>query len=459
MLRLIVLLSILLISCPARAGDRTLHHEVVVRASAERLWEFWTTPEGWKQLGIAHVDIDVRLGGQIRTHYNPQGTLGDDGTITNTILAYEPGRMLAFRPTAPRNAPPPVQEICRTGWSVLRFEPLSAGTTRVSLSMMGFGEGELYDQAYAFFDKGNAYTLEKLKAAFPGADEQRQGAGELLKKLIGEWEHSGTRPDGSVFRTRASVRSIFGGKVLVATGLLGNAESMRHHSHFVASLDPASGQHRLWNWNQAGDVTGGEFSVPAPGTLAFGWDTVVARDARRVAYSGEYIFDGDDAYDCIIYEPAPGEPGGRRQMVKVRYTRCAAGAGTLDVNGGTEGAQLGGKIDIQEEIKKVRAYWLVLLTPGESRAQPAEEVQRIQQGHLEHMFAQKAAGRMVLSGPVLEPSKLSGVCIYNVAEREEVESLVKQDPAVVSGRLNYEILAWGGIPGSSLPENGRPLQR
>ena len=120
---------------------------------------------------------------------------------------------------------------------------------------------------------------------------------------------------------------------------------------------------------------------------------------------------------------------------------------------------MSGTIDIQEEIKKVRCYWLVLLTPGRNRSQPADEAQWIQKGHLEHIFAQKAAGRIVLSGPVLEQARLSGICIYNVAERSEVESLVKQDPAITSGRLNYEILAWGGIPGSGLPENNRPIQR
>jgi uncharacterized protein YndB with AHSA1/START domain len=334
--KLLIVIATILAAAPALAHERTLRHEGVVHASADDLWRFWTTAEGWKKLGIAHADVEIKIGGQIRTNYNPEGTIGDDGTITNTILAYEPGRMLSFKPTAPKNAPPPVQEICKTGWSVLRFEPLSPTTTRVSISMMGFGEGELYDQAYAFFDRGNAYTLSKLQAAFPGADEQKQAAGELLKKLVGEWEHSNTRPDGSTFRTRASVRPIFGGKAIVATGLLGSDESMFHHSHFVASLDPASGQYRLWNWNQAGDVTSGEFTAPAPNTLAFGWDTHIAKDGNRVAYSGEYIFDGDDAYDCVIYQPAPGEPGGRKQMIKVRYTRCKAGTSSLDITGAPE---------------------------------------------------------------------------------------------------------------------------
>lgn len=110
--------------------------------------------------------MDLRPGGAIRTSYDPNATIGDDSTITNTILAYEPRRMLAFKPSAPKNAPDHVKAICETGWSVIRFEPLTPDRTRLTISMMGFQDTELQKKAYAFFEQGNSWTLKTIQDHF-----------------------------------------------------------------------------------------------------------------------------------------------------------------------------------------------------------------------------------------------------------------------------------------------------
>lgn len=45
----------------------------------------------------ALAEGDLRIGGEIRTHYKPDGQLGDAEGIVNEILAFEPERMLAIR--------------------------------------------------------------------------------------------------------------------------------------------------------------------------------------------------------------------------------------------------------------------------------------------------------------------------------------------------------------------------
>src|SRR6185436_14124710 len=65
------------------ASDKTadttpLVHEAIVNAPPSEVWKVWTTNEGFKKLGVAHAEVDYRVGGLMRSHYNPKGVLGDE---------------------------------------------------------------------------------------------------------------------------------------------------------------------------------------------------------------------------------------------------------------------------------------------------------------------------------------------------------------------------------------------
>ena len=138
----------------AMAEGRILRVEGVVHAPVAELWGSFQTPAGIQKLwSVPKADVDFRPGGRIRTSYDATGTLGDAGTIVNEIVTLEPERVLVLKSIAPENAPDYVKAICETGWTVLRFEPLSPTSTRVSITGLGYKEGELYDKAYEFFLK------------------------------------------------------------------------------------------------------------------------------------------------------------------------------------------------------------------------------------------------------------------------------------------------------------------
>lgn len=108
--------------------------------------------------------------------------------------------------------------------------------------------------------------------------------------------------------------------------------------------------------------------------------------------------------------------------------------------------------ELRKHLTRLHEFWLVLLRAGPSRDQSDEAAGEIQRGHLEHLFSLRASGVLVLSGPVLEPdSPLRGICIFACDDRSEVEGYLRDDPAVLSGRLVFEILRWGGIAGDALP--------
>ncbi len=147
---------------PAAGGDRVHVTETTVDAPVAEVWRLFTTREGVESWMVAKAEVDLRVGGSLRTHYDPAGRLGDPNTITNTILSYEPERMLSLQATGiPKDFPH--RRGTEGTWSVLYFEALPDNRTRLRLVSLGYGDDPESLAAYAFFEKGNAWTLEQLR--------------------------------------------------------------------------------------------------------------------------------------------------------------------------------------------------------------------------------------------------------------------------------------------------------
>ena len=158
-------------------GDRVLQLTTVIDAPSTTVWEVFTTVDGWKQLGVQMAAVDFRLGGVIETNYRPEAKPGDRGNIKNQIVAYVPERLLVIRNV---QAPPTFQnaeEFSRTV-TVIEFEPAGVGKTRVRLSGVGFGKGPAYDDLYAKFRAGNAFTLDKLRRSWAEPGSAAEAAAE-----------------------------------------------------------------------------------------------------------------------------------------------------------------------------------------------------------------------------------------------------------------------------------------
>lgn len=165
----LVALALLSVVSVARAGDMPpLVHEAVFNVPIQKVWEVFTTTEGYKKFGVALADVDFRIGGTMRSRYSPDGELGDAATIEQTILAYEPLRMFAFRCTkTPEGFPFP--EAMKRCWSVAYFDDLGGGRTRLTLKGFGYTDDPDSMKMREFFDAGNAWTMDKLHATLEGA--------------------------------------------------------------------------------------------------------------------------------------------------------------------------------------------------------------------------------------------------------------------------------------------------
>ena len=104
--------------------------EGVVNAPVEKVWKAFTDKSVIEQWMVAKTEFELKIGATWRTSYSKDSNLNDDTAIHHTILAFDPGRMLAFRTIkTPKNFPYPA--ITNT-WTVVYFESVAAGKTRVT---------------------------------------------------------------------------------------------------------------------------------------------------------------------------------------------------------------------------------------------------------------------------------------------------------------------------------------
>lgn len=147
----------------AMAAERALDKQVVVKATPAQVWAAWTTREGITSFFAPEAEIEARVGGAFHIHIDPLAAPGSRGADDMRYMALQEPRMLSFD----WNAPPSLPEARRQRtFVVLRFEPVSATETRVSLHHTGWGDGGEWDKTYQYFDQAWGVVLGNLQTRF-----------------------------------------------------------------------------------------------------------------------------------------------------------------------------------------------------------------------------------------------------------------------------------------------------
>ena len=139
--------------------------ETIVNAPVSRVWEAFTTKAGMESWMVANGDIDPRVGGRMRTSYRKDADLEGDTAIHQAILSIDPERMLSYRTVKSPAGFPFAATIGQT-WTVIYFEPLEGGRTKVTVRMLGYSNDAESQKMRAFFDVGNRATLDALVKRF-----------------------------------------------------------------------------------------------------------------------------------------------------------------------------------------------------------------------------------------------------------------------------------------------------
>jgi uncharacterized protein YndB with AHSA1/START domain len=305
------------LAAPTRAEDaRTLVHEAVIPASVEQVWTAFSTSEEAMKWMVKRAEIDLRIGGDMRTSYNAESTLDDEHTIINRIISFEPQRMLSIQnvraPKAFQNA-----HLFQQTWSVIYFEPLGPESTKVRSIGMGYGEGPEWDDIYAKFERGNVMVFHALQAHFGGspgevlvnpdraaAHQPVATSGEtdrtiaLLNTLVGTWMHDGATPEGAPIRVRNIIRPGAAPMSFIMTGELDHGDGFKPHATTLAFRipDAEGGGIAFTCVDETGGLTRGWLSTSDDGrALIWHWP-MTATDGSRQVYHIESEFDGNDRY-------------------------------------------------------------------------------------------------------------------------------------------------------------------
>ena len=115
--------------------------EVEIEASVDDVWNAFTTTKGLRSWVAPLVDIDFKVGGKWRANYNKDGKLGDATTIENTILCYDPKRMIALKATGFPDGFP-FKEAAKDTWSIFYFMPVAEAKTKITVVGLGYNDTE-----------------------------------------------------------------------------------------------------------------------------------------------------------------------------------------------------------------------------------------------------------------------------------------------------------------------------
>jgi uncharacterized protein YndB with AHSA1/START domain len=144
-------------------AGRTLRKAVTVEAPLAEVWNAWTTTEGVKTFFGPGARVEAAPGGPFEIYFSlnaPEGLRGSERCKVHSVV---PMKLFAFTWNQPPIIPAlrDVQTLV-----VLRLEEVAPGKVRVEMTHSGWGVGEDWDKAYAYFDRAWDAVLGNLQYRF-----------------------------------------------------------------------------------------------------------------------------------------------------------------------------------------------------------------------------------------------------------------------------------------------------
>jgi uncharacterized protein YndB with AHSA1/START domain len=177
------------------SASRVIEVSGVVELPADVAWRLWASSDGvasWlvgfdEESGAPNATVEPHLGGKFELQFAPQVPVGYRGSEGCRVLAYVPGRMLAFS----WNAPPYFDQIRNQYTQVVVFfderESASGGVeTEVTLVHHGWPESAFIDEE-SIDPKGHAAVFGYFSQAWDGVMNVFEGSAIEATERLG-WE-------------------------------------------------------------------------------------------------------------------------------------------------------------------------------------------------------------------------------------------------------------------------------
>ena len=139
-----------------------LQEQFEVAAPLEKVWEFYTTSAGWRAWIAPVVEVDFRVGGTIKTHFDPKGKIGDPNTITLRIINYVPRRLITLQSEPNERMRAVSQQEQKDIFNVIEFEAIDGKRTRVTSHGIGYRDLPGHREVLEYFKRAGGAHYQKL---------------------------------------------------------------------------------------------------------------------------------------------------------------------------------------------------------------------------------------------------------------------------------------------------------
>lgn len=143
-------------------GSLMLTQAFVINVPVNKVWEAYTTKEGWESWAVPKAEIDWKINGSIKTNYNPAGEIGDSTTITTHIINYIPEKLITLQAEITKNFPAFMKADEKDFYNIIEFIQTAPSRTKVVSYGLGYKNNQKYHDLLRFFIQGNEQTQLKL---------------------------------------------------------------------------------------------------------------------------------------------------------------------------------------------------------------------------------------------------------------------------------------------------------
>jgi hypothetical protein len=150
------------------SGEKVVSVEATFPQSPSSIWA-WFSDEQRLRCWIAPVvRLNLKTGGTLKTNYTKSAAIGDPGTISLDILNYVEPEILTFKVKLNDTFSERLRSEDGNLQEIIQLQRLPNGGTRMVSSMVGWGVGDDWEKAIAFFGRGNEWTYKNLATCVGG---------------------------------------------------------------------------------------------------------------------------------------------------------------------------------------------------------------------------------------------------------------------------------------------------
>jgi len=162
----------------ADSGQKVVKQTFVVEAPIRTVWELYTTAAGMQSWAAPAVEIDLRIGGMLRSNFTAGTKIGDPGTVTSEITNLIPGQEITVRDDLihlltlgglhewvemfPESFLRQLENEGDDVFTTTRFEAVGEKETRLTVFSYGYGTGANWERVHDEAKQSNLWFFNNL---------------------------------------------------------------------------------------------------------------------------------------------------------------------------------------------------------------------------------------------------------------------------------------------------------